>query len=630
MAVKVLCVAEKNKISKGVAELLSNKHFQTKDTRNKYVKNYTFRCKLPQWGDCDITMTAVAGHILEKDLPKGYGWNDVRNVDLLSCPLIDRFSSKDSEKIASNIKDLAKEADILMIWTDCDREGEYIGYEIMVQAQTGNGRFNLDTTYRAKFSHLERNHIYAAACNPIRLDKNAIQAVSTRIEIDLRSGFCFTRLLTTSLKSYLQNDDKSLVSYGSCQFPTLGFVVDRAKRMKYFKSEEYWGINISIRKDRKKYPFSWSRNRLFDRLLTISIYQNCIENQGDNVVVTKVDNKPTTRYAPLPLTTVELQKDCSKYFKLSAKDTLNVAEGLYTKGFISYPRTETDSFPSKMDFKEYIGKQTQSSEWGDYAKMLIDDPSKFRIPRRGKNNDEAHPPIHPVSYAGSLTGREKQVYEYIVRRFLACCSLDAKGASTTITVRWSTEYFSTTGTVVLETNFYDIFKYANWTSSSKSLPVLAVGEQVPIADAKITSGKTSKPQPLTETELIALMDKNGIGTDATIAEHIEKIIQRQYVIKEKDGHGRCAKECLFPTPLGYALVDGFSKIDLQDISLTKPFLRKDMESDLSAICDGRKTKQEVLQETLKIYKDAYSITEDQMPLLIRAYRDSIRHVQSQT
>lgn len=635
---RVLCVAEKNSISKGVASILSKNHFQTKDTKNKFVKNYIFNFTFPQWGNCEVVMTAVSGHILDTQFSPGHEWGNVPHDDLLHAPIIKVCSNPDSKKIANNIIELAKNADKLMIWTDCDREGEYIGWEILHEAQKGNPSFDLDTTYRARFSHLENSHIYKAACNPVKLDKLAINAVATRIEVDLRVGYCLTRLLSDHFKHILKrnggsNNNKSskdlTISYGTCQFPTLGFVVDRYKRIKCFKSEEFWMIKLNLKKGRKKFPFLWQRNHLFDRLLTTCIYQDCISNQNEFVVVKKIDQNPSTRYAPLPLTTVQLQKDCSLFFKYSAKETLSIAEKLYTQGFISYPRTETDSFPKTMDFKHYIQMQAESDEWGEYARMLLDESNhKFRTPRRGKNDDEAHPPIHPVKFSNNLTGKEKTVYEYIVRRFLACCSLDAKGSQTKIVVQWHTESFTASGDIVLERNFFDIYKYSNWSSSNKTLPELSLGERVPIADATVQSGHTSAPQPLTETELIALMDSNGIGTDATIADHIDKILTREYVTKVKMGTGKSSKEVLQPTVLGYGLADGFSKIGFEDISLTKPFMRKDLETNLSKICDGSKQQVQVLKETLKVYQYAYNLTSERISVVVGAYNTAYQANQS--
>lgn len=104
--------------------------------------------------------------------------------------------NNNQKKIASNIKREARDADYLMIWTDCDREGEYIGWEIWQEAKRGNRRIEGDQVYRAVFSHLERQHILNAARNPNRLDMKSVHAVGTRIEIDLRAGVTFTRLLT--------------------------------------------------------------------------------------------------------------------------------------------------------------------------------------------------------------------------------------------------------------------------------------------------------------------------------------------------------------------------------------------------------------------------------------------------
>ncbi|GAV29059.1 hypothetical protein PMKS-002538 [Pichia membranifaciens] len=643
---KVLCVAEKNKISKSVSASLSRNNFQSRNTKSKYVKNYSFRFNFPQWGDCDVIMTAVSGHIMQKEIPSDYGWGKVPNDSLFKCPIVTRYGDDNAKKIAENISELAKSSDVLMIWTDCDREGEYIGWEILKAAQEGNSSFTLDNVYRARFSHLESKHIYSAACNPVRLDKLAIDAVDTRMEIDLRTGYCFTRLLTDSFRNVIKSDsvdddnnngnstknkkkNDKMISYGNCQFPTLGFVVDRFRRIKYFKEEEFWGIDLNLKKDRKKFPFIWERNRLFDRLQTVCIYQNCINEQSDNVVVKHVSTNPTTRYAPLPLTTVELQKDCSRYFKFSAKDTLQVAENLYTKGLISYPRTETDSFPRSMDFRHFITMQTASSEWGEYSSSLLNETNhKFRVPRRGKHDDEAHPPIHPVGYADNLTGKEKTIYEYVVRRFLASCSLDATGSMTSIKVQWATETFHSTGLVVLERNYLDIFKWDHWDSSKKGLPNVAVGEHIQISDATISSGKTAPPQPLTETELISLMDVNGIGTDATIADHIDKILTREYIIKQKLGSGKSSKEVFHPTILGYGLADGFGKLGFNNISLTKPFMRKDMENDLADICQGSKPKGQVLKETLDVYRDAYTITDEKVSTLVNAYKTALNHSRS--
>src|SRR2546423_785057 len=109
----------------------------------------------------------------------------------------------------------------------------------------------------------------------------------------------------------------------------------------------------------------------------------------------------------------------SRFLRMDSHTIMRVAEGLYTKGWISYPRTETDQFPPGFDYQSLIRKQIQDNDWGGYALGLIN--GNFRIPRSGRNNDQAHPPIHPVNYvnSGTLTPEEKKVYEFVTRRFLA-------------------------------------------------------------------------------------------------------------------------------------------------------------------------------------------------------------------
>src|SRR5690606_4199086 len=100
-----------------------------------------------------------------------------------------------------------------------------------------------------------------------------------------------------------------------------------------------------------------------------------------------------------------------------------VAEKLYTSGFISYPRTETDQFDPGIDLHALIGKQTVHPAWGAYAASLnAPNNNRYSTPRRGRNNDKAHPPIHPIACLVEPQNHdERKVYDFIVRRFLACC-----------------------------------------------------------------------------------------------------------------------------------------------------------------------------------------------------------------
>lgn len=648
---KVLCVAEKNSIAKAVSQILGGGRSTSRDSGYMYVKNYDFMFSgfpfARNGANCEVTMTSVAGHLTGIDFSHdSHGWGKCAIQELFDAPL-NEIMNNNQKKIASNIKREARNADYLMIWTDCDREGEYIGWEIWQEAKRGNRLIQNDQVYRAVFSHLERQHILNAARNPSRLDMKSVHAVGTRIEIDLRAGVTFTRLLTETLRNKLRNqatmtkdgakhrggnkNDSQVVSYGTCQFPTLGFVVDRFERIRNFVPEEFWYIQLVVEnKDNGgTTTFQWDRGHLFDRLSVLTFYETCIETAGNVAQVVDLKSKPTTKYRPLPLTTVELQKNCARYLRLNAKQSLDAAEKLYQKGFISYPRTETDTFPHAMDLKSLVEKQAQLDQlaaggrtaWASYAASLLQpentsNNNKFKFPRSGSHDDKAHPPIHPIVSLGpeaNVSPVERRVYEYVARHFLACCSEDAKGQSTTLVLDWAAERFSASGLIVLERNFLDVYPWARW-ETTKQLPRLEMNALVDIAKAEMKAGTTAPPKPMTESELILLMDTNGIGTDATIAEHIDKIQVRNYVRSEKVGK----ETYLQPTTLGVSLVHGFEAIGLED-SFAKPFQRREMEQDLKKICEGHASKTDVVKDIVEKYRKYWHKTNACKNTLLQVY-----------
>lgn len=212
--------------------------------------------------------------------------------------------------MANNIATEARHARALFIWTDCDREGEYIGTEVRDIAMKSNP--NLEVK-RAKFSNIERAHIIQAAMRPVNLDERQAQAVAARIELDLRIGAAFTRWQTFALQGIQGLEDK-VISYGmslfvllyhvlglsdlgflgSCQFPTLGFVVDRYKRVKNFVPEKFWSIKVMHKRDEINVTFNWDRNRLFDRMTVVIMFERCI--QAKIARVTSVVRKPSKKW----------------------------------------------------------------------------------------------------------------------------------------------------------------------------------------------------------------------------------------------------------------------------------------------------------------------------------------------
>jgi DNA topoisomerase-3 len=114
-----------------------------------------------------------------------------------------------------------------------------------------------------------------------------------------------------------------LTSTGSCQFPTLGFVVDRYFRVKNFVPEPFWRISVMHRKDSVNVNFSWNRVKLFDRMATTILLERCLS--AKLAKITKVQQKPTSKWRPLPLTTVELQKMGSRFLRMDSQTVMSVS-----------------------------------------------------------------------------------------------------------------------------------------------------------------------------------------------------------------------------------------------------------------------------------------------------------------
>lgn len=596
---RVLCVAEKPSISKSITEILSGGQFSTRNTTNKYVKNYDFEY---HYTNDYYTVTCVSGHLTTHDFFDTHRkWNSCDPFDLFEAP-VQVTIPETSKSIERNIFNEARSADMLMIWTDCDREGEHIGSEIEKVCKRAKRTINVK---RARFSAIIAQQIHNAAQHPVNLDRAQADAVEARIILDLKVGAAFTRMQTLVLQRQVKKieDEKNIVSYGPCQFPTLGFVVARYKDVQTFRPETFWFIYLTLSQpsssqgDAGETRFTWRRGHLFEDEAASVIYEMMITS-GSLARVVKVTKKETKKWKPLPLTTVELQKAGSRLLKLAPKKILDIAEKLYQQGFLSYPRTETDQFDPQFDFTSLIDKQKNDPAWGGFATSLSN--GDFSRPRNGKNNDKAHPPIHPTGHVSNLAGDDKRVYEFITRRFLASCSKDALGWQTTVEIDYAGEEFYATGLTVLEKNYLVVYPYDKWVNNN--IPDFEEGEEFQPSVCELRDGQTTKPNLLTEADLVALMDKNGIGTDATIAQHIDTIVTRNYVIERYEG----ATKYLLPSTLGIGLVEGYNQMGLEK-SLDKPILRRETERRMVQVCNGQKSKQDMISQSLEQYKEMFMI-----------------------
>ncbi|KAA0168790.1 hypothetical protein FNF28_02337 [Cafeteria roenbergensis] len=656
MPTRVLNVAEKNSVAKAIVEQLSPSRRPDKRVNGdyKYCPIYYFRCSLAALGgDCDMAMTSVSGHLMEINFPAHFrNWAAMDPGDLFAAPIQATVSTR-LKPLQRQLRRLARDADVLVLWTDCDREGEAIACEVRDVCRSAKRGLQV---LRARFSAITGGAIRAAVMPGALVPPDQLQAdaVMARQVLDLRIGATFTRFLTLLMRRALPGHfgrterggggASTLVSYGPCQFPTLGFIVDRYLQRAMFRPEPFWAITLHVSPaapaghgpgaaaaaaagaaatgsapagaaGSEEASLTWCRGRTFDKMTALCLADEAADAvQSGRCTVEAVDRRVQTKRKPLPLTTVELQKRAARWLRLSASATASAAEALYQKGIISYPRTETDSFPADFAFVDHLRDHEGHLQWGPFTSRLV--RGEFRPPRCGKHMDNAHSPIYPTKCklpSEIEDATQRKVYELVCRHFVACCAQDATGDLRTVRVRAGSESFRGSGLVVTDRGYLDVYPWERW--SSRSLPDLGPpGTTLGSERAKVgvSGGETTAPELLTESDLIATMDKEGIGTDATIAEHIKTIVARSYAVQTAGSPARFA-----PTTLGTALVWGFARLR---VPMYRPFLRRNMEADLEEVCRGSKTKDAIVEACIAEMQPLYTQIKGAKDTLVGAVR----------
>ncbi|XP_054082911.1 DNA topoisomerase 3-alpha isoform X2 [Zeugodacus cucurbitae] len=587
---KYLNVAEKNDAAKTIAGLLSNGTATRREGYSVYNKIYDFESEV-SGRKSKMVMTSVSGHLLQLEFVGAYRrWNEVNPQTLFTAP-INKTCHENYRPIQRTLEREVRGCNGLIIWTDCDREGENIGYEIIDVCRKVKPSIKV---YRAIFSEITRASVRRALQELKEPNKKLSDAVDVRTELDLRTGAAITRFQTMRLQRlFPEKIADKLISYGSCQIPTLGFVAERYKEIEAFVSEPFWKLRVLHTIEDLTVEFLWARNRLFDKAACEDYLLLCLADP--KAKVEDVTTKTKHKWRPTPLDTVEMEKLSSRKLKISAKETMTIAEKLYTKGIISYPRTETNQFSKEIDLGSLVEQFAAHHDWGTFAQRVKEWGAN---PRNGNKSDQAHPPIHPTKLVTDLHGNDARLYELICRHFLACVSKDAVGSETVVNINIAGEKFTATGLCIHERNYLDIYIYEKW--NAKQIHKYEQGQIFEPTEISMQEGATTAPPLLTEADLIALMEKHGIGTDATHAEHINTIKERGYI-------GVVDKGCLVPGLIGMGLYEGY---DAMDLTLAKPKLRAEFESDLKDICSGKKNPKAVLNDQIKKYLEAYKqITE---------------------
>jgi len=523
----------------------------------------------------NVIVTSVRGHILDSEFPSGYGWRECDPAKLFDVREF-RDEVRDSRTIRE-LKKIFKQGGTLVIATDNDSEGELIGAEILKIWRQVNG----DAPYkRIRFNSTDYKELRRAWNNlEDDLKWNWVMKALFRQRFDLITGAAFTRLLTLSARKV--NRGIKLISWGTCQAPTLWFVVQRERERINFKPKPFWTLKV-IFQTMLGEKFEAESDRFWDRSQAQQAYQKA--SSAREGIVKKFDERLVSISRPTPIRTDDMLRDLAKITGLSAARILQIAENLYAEGYISYPRTETNKYREGFDFESPMRAACKG-----LGIPLLENPPN---PRQGRLDDGAHTPIYPIApYTGS--GAAAEVWKYVAKRFLANAFYsDAMRRERAAEIDLAGIRLRCSGAETILDGFYEVYDY--FKPEDKPIPELRKNEPVFVVSVRLHEGKTRPPDRLTESELLKLMEDHGIGTDATRASFPKLITDRGYVVKQR--------KTFKPTQLGMKLIEVLEAIDPK---LVTPETRRRVEELMSKIEAGEISYEEALEKAIQEYKPLY-------------------------
>ncbi len=560
-----VCIAEKPSVAREIAAVLGAKskhdgYFEG----NGYAVTYTF------------------GHLCKLKEPVDYKpyW---KSWDLNNLPMLpEKFevkvvSNSGIQKQFNIVKRLFEKADVVINCGDAGQEGELIQRWVMNEANYKG------EVKRLWISSLTTEAIKEGFENLKPSDEydNLYYAGFSRAIGDWLLGINATRLYTVKHGGY-----KQVLSVGRVQTPTLAMVVNRFKEIENFKPTPYWELQTKYRDT----LFSYEEGRFFKKEDGQVLAEKVKESDFEIVSITKKKGK---EYAPKLFDLTGLQVYCNTKFGFSADETLKIVQSLYEQKVVTYPRVDTTFLPTDI-YPKVEGILKKLTNYSNLVQPLLGKKIKKSTKVFNDKKVTDHHAIIPTGIQNRLQPAHKQVYDIIVRRFIAVFYDDCQVANTNVIGKAADVSFKTTGKEILDKGWRVVFDTSTALSVTKDklLPQFVKGEKGP-HEPSFLEKETKPPNQFTEASLLRametagkqvddeemrdLMKENGIGRPSTRANIIETLFKRKYIKRNK-------KQVL-PTETGIQLIDTIQNNLLKSAELTGRWEKqlKDIEKgDFSA------------------------------------------------
>lgn len=559
-----LIIAEKAIAGKKIAEILSEGKEKTELVKGIPAFHFSFK-------NSDCILVPLKGHIVDVGFPKHLNYWVGVDVRTLADSEIIYFPTE--QDIVSLLKKKAVNADEVIIATDADREGEAIGVEALRFIKEVNPKIKAKRAYFSAITPKDLSQAFNALTD---VDYNFADSADARREIDLIWGATLTRFL--SLVSGRLG--KQFLSSGRVQSPTLALIVQREKERLAFRQEKFWVLRAEFDKKGSRFWAEHKKGRFKEKLDAEKI----IEKKPEKGLVARVVKKEKTLRKPVPFNTTEFLR-AANAIGFTASRAMELAESLYMSGLISYPRTDNQCFTSTLDLKEILLELKKVNEFSYAVEKIL--AMNSIIPSRGKLTKD-HPPIHPVASASrdKLGGEKWRIYELVCRRFFAVLGEDALTENIVAEISLAKEPFVANGQRILKQGWKEFYPYSKLTEVI--LPELKKGDEVKLVRLDLEEGITLPPPHFSQGGLISLMDRLGLGTKATRAEIITKLIQRHYVIGAKN---------IVPNKVAFVVTETLEK---HAPNIVRPKMTSLLEKEMDEIAAGKKSKEDVVKESRKL------------------------------
>ena len=552
-----LVIAEKPSVAMSIAKVIG-----AKNKKDGYYEGNDYRVS---W---------CVGHLVQMANPDSYDekYKKWRIEDLPIIPKEYKYEIVNTTKKQFNIlKKLmnSKEVDAVINACDAGREGEAIFRLVYMKANCKKKIERLwissmeDSAIKEGFNNLKDGKYY----------DNLFDSAKARAIADWLVGMNMSRLY-----SCLYDENYSI---GRVQTPTLAMIVDRDFEIENFKKEKYYTVEIELDK------FILSTNRIDNRVIA----EQLINLIGNTIKITDLVKKEKITKPDLPFDLTTLQRECNKYFGYSAKQTLDYAQSLYEKKYITYPRTDSRYLTEDMivsTINNILGKNDFDTE-------------RIKIVFNSKKVSDHHAIIPTVSSLSKdisyLPESESKVYRLILNKLNASVGYPLVENTTKIVAIFDSFEFTNTGKVIKDEGFTKYLKeYTSKKSEDTIFPNVNIGDELEIKEKNIKEKYTTPPKHFTEDSLLKAMEiagndalekgieveRRGIGTPATRAGIIENLIYKGYIKRDKRN--------LISTRKGLNLVS----IVIDEFK--SPKTTAEWEMGLSEIANGKEDKEIFLKE----------------------------------